>query len=419
MVDAHTLLTVNEDRLVSDLEELGRFGRNEQGGVDRESFSQTDQEARRWLISRCQEAGLEVRTDSIGNMVISSPVLEAAAPDKAPVWSGSHIDAVPNGGIFDGPLGSLAAVECLRRLHETQTPLARPVQAVVFSDEEGSYASLLGSTALTHGFTTEQLSDLSSRYGQPLAEALPAAGGDLAGAAELKLAPGSVHASVELHIEQGPVLEETGTQIGVVTAIVTMGGGTVRFTGKADHAGTTPLDRRQDASLAAAQFILALPQKVRAISPDAVATTGIIRVEPSSANVVPESVEIVVDFRDPSREKAEQLKTAVLEAAQAAADEHSVRFTDGLKPLVDGAVMDSGIRQVIAEVAAGHVFSTMDIPSGAGHDSQNMAAIAPTGMIFVPSTGGHSHSPAEHTPWPDVIRGANTLLGTLTALAKE
>lgn len=166
---------------------------------------------------------------------------------------------MPNGGAYDGPLGSLAAIECLRRLHEERVELERPVRAVVYSDEEGNYAHLLGSSALARGFTVEELHALTGRDGDRFADTFRAAGGDLDAAAAVRLAPGSVHASVELHIEQGPVLEREGVDIGVVTGIVSIGGGTVRFTGRADHAGTTPMDARADAVVAVAQFMSGYP----------------------------------------------------------------------------------------------------------------------------------------------------------------
>lgn len=410
-------LLINSKRLIADLEHLGKFGRNAAGGIDRASFSPADIAARKWLIGRCEEDGLCVTVDGIGNMVVSSPALESCIADQAPVWTGSHIDAVPNGGAFDGALGSLAAVECIRRLHEESLPLARPIRAIVYSDEEGNYAHLLGSAALTRAFSLDELAGLVGREGDRFAETFVAAGGDLTEATGTRHAPGALFATVELHIEQGPVLEQRGAQIGVVTGIVALGGGTMRFSGRADHAGTTPMLGRTDSVVAAAEFISGLPALALGVGPAAVVTTGIVRTMPGGSNVIAETVEVVVDFRDPSHEQARQLEGLINEAAREVAARHGVRVAWEAEDIVPNAPMDEDVRRVIRETAEALGYSVMSIPSGAGHDSQNMARLAPTGMIFVPSVGGRSHSPAEHTPWQDVVRGANTLLGTVVRLA--
>ena len=411
------MLSVDAPRLLADLTALGEFGRNEAGGIDRASFSAADRAARAWLTARCEEAGLLVEVDGIGNLIVSSSALEAGIADRAPVWTGSHIDAVPNGGAYDGPLGSLAAIECLRRLHEERVALERPVRAVVYSDEEGNYAHLLGSSALTRGFTPEELGDLTGRDGDRFADTFRATGGDLDAAAAVRLAPGSVHASVELHIEQGPVLEREGVDIGVVTGIVSIGGGTVRFTGRADHAGTTPMDAREDAVVAAAQFITRLPQLAPRVGAASVVTTGIVRALPGGSNVVAEVAEVVVDFRDPSTENARRLEELIGATALDVAEELGLRVDLDWEPVVPAAPMHATIRQAIRESADGLGCSSRDIASGAGHDSQNLATLAPTGMIFVPSVNGRSHSPAELTREADVVRGADVLLGTLLRLA--
>lgn len=412
-------LTVNGARLVADLQRLAQFGRNEHGGIDRASFSQADLAARKWLIGRCGEAGLHAETDGIGNMVISSPPLEEGITHHDAVWTGSHIDAVPNGGGFDGPVGALAAIECLRRLHEEGVRLARPVRAVVYADEEGNYAHLLGSSAIARGFTVEELSRLVGRDGDRFADAFTAAGGSLEAAAMAHRQHSSLHATVELHIEQGPVLEDRGVDIGIVTGIVHIGGGTVRFRGRADHAGTTPMGRRKDAAVAAAEFICRLPALAPLVSTTAVVTSGIARFEPGGSNVIPGAAEVVVDFRDRSYERTKQLGQLIVDAAGEVAAHHGIELAFSLEQIVPGAVMHGGIRALIGEVSASLGYSRMDIQSGAGHDSQNMATLAPTGMIFVPSTGGRSHSPAEQTPWPNVVRGANTLLRTVAHLASS
>lgn len=409
-------ISVNAERLLANLSALGQFGRNAAGGVDRASFSSADLAARAWLTSRCEEEGLEVTVDGIGNLVVSSPTLEQDVADEAPVWTGSHIDAVPNGGTYDGPLGALAAIECLTRLHEEKVTLERPVRAVVYADEEGNYAHLLGSSALARGFTTEELNELTGRDGDRFVDTFVAAGGDLRAAAAVRLTQGSIHASVELHIEQGPVLEREGIDIANVTGIVAIGGGTVRFNGRADHAGTTPMDGRQDAVVAAADFITRLPDLARTVGQNSVVTTGIVRARPGGSNVVAETAEVVVDYRDPSTENARQLEELIASAAEDVARQRGLRVDLDFEPLVPAALMHEIVRQAIRDSADAHNYSLRDLASGAGHDSQNLATIAPTGMIFVPSVDGRSHSPAEMTQDPDVVRGADVLLGTLIRL---
>ena len=412
-----SLVSVNGARLTGNLRTLARFGLNTEGGVDRASFSAADQEARSWLTSWCEEHGLRVIVDGIGNMIVSSPALEQGIADQAPVWSGSHIDAVPNGGRYDGPLGVLAAIECLTRLQEEKVTLERPVRAVVYADEEGNYAHLLGSSALARGFTVDELSALEGRDGDRFADTFTAAGGDLHAAADVRLAAGSIHASVELHIEQGPVLEREGLDVANVTGIVAIGGGTLRFLGRADHAGTTPMNGRQDAVVAMADLVTRLPGIARQVGDTSVVTTGIVKVLPGGSNVIAETAEVVVDYRDPSTENATALGDLIAAAAQDVAHRRGLQVEAHFEPLIPAAPLHETVREAIQASAQEHGYSSRDLPSGAGHDSQNLATLAPTGMIFVPSVDGRSHSPAELTHDADIVRGANVLLGALMRLA--
>jgi len=269
--------------MCADLEALGQIGRVSNGGLNRTSFSSADTEARDWYIGRCAEAGLTVRTDGLGNLIVSSPRVAADIAARPAVWSGSHIDTVPHGGQFDGALGAIAALECLRRIHEEGIVLDRPVCSVVYTDEEGNYAHLLGSSALARGFSRSELEAMVGRNGDPFADTFAAAGGSLDAAQQTRVDPASLHATVELHIEQGLTLEKLGHQIGVVTGIVGLGGGVVTFQGRADHAGTTPMTLRKDALVAAGALVAAFPNLAAKISDRAVITCGMIGVEPGSA----------------------------------------------------------------------------------------------------------------------------------------
>jgi len=408
-------LRVDGERLLRDLADLARIGQDPAGGISRTAFSPADARAREWYRDRCAEAGLALELDGLGNMVAGRPDTSGVAA----VWTGSHIDSVPRGGAFDGALGTVAALECVRRIAESGRTLRRPVRAVVFSDEEGNYGHLLGSTGMRRGFSEADLAAMTGRDGDRLVDALTgwpwAAGAPTATRRE----PGFLHAFVELHIEQGPTLESAGTDIGVVTSIVGLGGGLVRFSGRADHAGTTPMDARADALLAAARFIGAMPDLARRTGPASVVTTGRVHVEPGGANQVPALAEVLLDFRDPDRARVEQLEEGIARAAHEAAAAHGVTAEWEPDEIVAPVPLDDRIRDVIRASATGLGLSSVDLPSGAGHDSQNMALLVPTAMVFVPSREGRSHSPAEHTDPADVVAGADVLLATLLRLADE
>lgn len=411
-------LAVSIARLRGDVEALGSIGRDEEtGGVSRTSFSAADADARRWLAARVDDAGLSWREDGLGNVFIRVEPSDPAAAARPAVWSGSHIDSVPNGGRFDGALGVLAALECARCLSDHRDALRRPVQVVVFTDEEGNYHHLFGSSALARGFDADQLAGLRGRDGDRLVDTLAATGWDLDAATRTKVDPEDVHAFLELHIEQGPKLEAQHIDIGVVTSIVGLGGGELTFHGRADHAGTTPMGSRQDALSAAGAFLAGLADIAGGVSDTAVLTCGLLEVAPGASNVVPGTASLTLDFRDTERDRIERLESAVVRAAERAAAAHDVTTSYVSDGIIDPVRLDDGLRGLIESTAVERGYSTTHLPSGAGHDSQNMATLADTAMIFVPSKGGHSHSPLEDTDWPDVERGANVLLGVLATVA--
>jgi beta-ureidopropionase / N-carbamoyl-L-amino-acid hydrolase len=416
-------LTVNMSRMRADLVSLGSIGRLPGGGITRTSFSAADLAARQWYQERCARAGLALRTDGIGNMVAGAAGTGSARDEStavagaAAVWSGSHLDTVPDGGAFDGAVGAVAALECVRRLAEERVDLARPVRAVVFADEEGNYHHLLGSTALARDFTRDELEAMTGRDGDRLVDAVAAIGWNPGALAGNRVDPEQVYAFVELHIEQGPTLEASGVNIGVVTSIVAQGGAVAEFRGRADHAGTTPMTRRQDPLRAAAQLIAALPAITAAVSDTAVATCGKLVTLPGSANVVPALVRMLLDYRDPDAGRLARLDEQLIAAARQAAAAHDVTLDWEAEAPVAPVALDPRVRSVIDARARGLGLSAVAMPSGAVHDAQRMAAIAPAGMIFIPSRDGRSHSPAEHTDWEDIENGANVLLATLADLA--
>jgi N-carbamoyl-L-amino-acid hydrolase len=410
-------LRVNARRLQDDLDSLAQIGRLPGGGISRTAYSAADAQARQWYLDRCDRGGLTLRLDGLGNMF----ALPAGADQAVPaVWSGSHIDTVPDGGGFDGAVGAVAALECVRRIAESGIELPRPVCAVVFSDEEGNYGGrLLGSYGLAHGYSQADLESVRGRDGDALLDTLASWNWAAGSPTQTRLPRGAMHSYVELHIEQGPRLEAAGIDIGVVTSIVGLCGAAVEFTGQADHAGTTPMSQRRDALAAAADFLTRLPPLAAAVSPAAVITCGLIRIEPGGANVVPGLASLSVDFRDPERDNVELMRTRIEEEARAAAARHSVGLTWQLHPLVDPVSLDTSVQAMIGQSADELELTRMSLPSGAGHDAQNMAVLAPTGMIFVPSRNGRSHSPAEYTDPEAIERGANVLLATLVRLARQ
>ncbi len=406
---------VDAGRLRGDLESLARIGADSRGGITRSAFSESDRLARDWYAARVCDAGLELRTDGLGNTIVSDPRVRS---DQAPIWSGSHLDTVPTGGAFDGAVGAIAALECLRRIRETETVLSRPVEAVVFSDEEGDFSSLLGSSAMRQPFAAEELATMTNRLGQHLSDALADWPWSTGQPWETRVDPAKVHRFVELHIEQGPFLERAQVDIGVVTSIVAIGGGEAEFLGRTDHAGTTPMEARADAMVAAATFVATMPSAVHAVAPDAVATCGRIDALPGASNVVAGNVRVALDFRHRSLATMEAIDAALRAAAETAASALGVSLRWHARSIIPSTPLDEEVRQTIETAATRRGLSSMSIASGAGHDSQNMARITPTGMIFIPSVGGRSHSPAELTHWDDVVNGANVLLETLLILAQ-
>ncbi len=407
------MLKVNGDRLLADLRTLASIGAREGGGISRTAFSPEDVLARHWYRERCVQAGLDLVFDGLGNMTARLPGDDGVT---GAVWSGSHIDTVPNGGPLDGALGTVAALECLRRLAEEGVPLARPVRAMVFTDEEGNYAHLFGSYGLINGYSPAALESMVGRDGDRLVDTW--ADYPFRGPQPIQpIDPAAVAAFVELHIEQGPKLEALGLDIGVVSSIVGLGGGRAEFHGRADHAGTTPMSKRADALLAAADFLTSLPRLAAGVSEAAVATCGVLLLAPGAANVVPEVATCTLDLREPTRAGVAALHAAVEKAAREVAARHSIDVVWHPDQIIDPVGMDPTVQQVIRDACDAHGYSRQDLPSGAGHDSQNLARVTPTGMIFVPSHEGRSHCPAEHTDPELLVQGANVLLSTLIALA--
>jgi N-carbamoyl-L-amino-acid hydrolase len=408
------MLRINLPRLRKDLEELGDIGKTPEGGVWRSSFSESDMEARRWYLTRLEEAGLRHWTDAAGNIY-------ARLGNGGPaVVAGSHLDSVPNGGRFDGALGVMAAFECLRRIKEQGVRTKFPVEAVAFTDEEGRFGGFVGSFAVIGTLPYEEIQRRRDLRGLPLADAMRHVGLDPEKIGEARREPRDIKAYVELHIEQGPILESLNIPIGVVQGIVAGSRTWITFHGRADHAGTTPMAMRKDALLGAAEFSLRVREMVLSQgSGSTVGTVGVLELKPGGSNIVPESAFLTLDLRDISWDVLQRLLEHVRVMAHETAEKWGLEVTVERMRLSEPAQMSPHLQAVIDEVARDLGHKTHWMNSGAGHDAQVMAKITDSGMIFVPSRHGRSHSPAEFTDWDQIENGANVLLNTLLRLANE
>ena len=405
-------LRVNGARLNASLADLSRFGANAKGGVTRLAYSDADRQARDWLIGLMREAGLTAEIDAAGNIIGRRA---GADTTRKPILFGSHIDSVPEGGNYDGPVGSLSALEVMRVLHENHVTTRHPFELVIFQNEEGGVSGSRGMIG--------QLSDadlgLTSRSGKTIRDGITFIGGDPQRLASAKRNPGDIAAYLELHIEQGAILEEAKTNIGVVEGIVGLFWWDVTIEGVANHAGTTPMNRRRDAMLAAARFTTMVNRVVTSRPGRQVGTVGRIAAFPGAPNVIPGKVVLSLELRDLDEAKVHALFSEISAESRKIGKENGTTFTFAPTNVNHPAPTDSRMRAAIATSTRELGLSTRSMPSGAGHDAQEMANIGPAGMIFIPSRGGISHSPAEFSSPPDIENGANVLLRTLLRIDAE
>ena len=400
------------ERLRARLEQLSVHGRPAGGafadGVSRVAFSDADVAGRALVMGWMREAQLNPRIDAAGNIFGRR---EGTEPRLDPVLFGSHIDSVPNGGNFDGDLGSLAALEVIDQLRSTR----RALEMVVWTNEEGvAYNNgLFGSRAAAGLLDAGEMDHVWNGVSQR--DALKKIGGDADRIASARRA--SNFAYIELHIEQGGNLDREKIPVGVVEGIVAIDRYDVEIRGFSNHAGTTPMPEREDALLAASELTVAVNQIVRGEPGRQVGTVGHIEVTPNAPNVIPGNVKMTVELRDLSAEKIARLGAAVEQRARAIAAE--TRTTIDMKRVShhESAIADPKLQKVIEDASAKLGLKTRRLPSGAGHDAQSMAHIGPMAMIFVPSVAGISHSPRELTRWEDCANGAAVLLETVRALA--
>ena len=405
-------LKINLERLKSDLEALAQVGRDPRGGISRPSFSQADFAARAWLKERICEAGLCYRQDGAGN------VFGRLGGEGAAVLVGSHLDTVLNGGAFDGATGVLAGLECLRRIKEAGTPLSKPLELVSFTDEEGNLVGdFLGSRAFAGRLNKEEMEKGVTSFGRPLKDILAGTEFSLESILNAHRERPKFEAYLELHIEQGAVLETEDIPIGIVERIAGKSYRQCTFTGKADHSGTTPLELRHDAFLATADFVLRGTRLVATEHYGSMITVGKVTVLPGSFSVVPGRVDFTLDVRSASAETLETLDKDLLALALDIAKTRGLSFHSRVVDRTTPAALSDRVIGVLEEECRKLGYPSMRMTSGAGHDAQIVSGLAEVGMIFIPCVDGTSHAPGEMINWGDLEKGANLLLNALIRLA--
>ncbi|MXQ10430.1 Zn-dependent hydrolase [Microvirga makkahensis] len=408
-------LSIDAERLLGRLRELGQIGRAGDGRLIRLAGSDADRAGRDAFVAWLREAGLDVAVDRIGN--IFGIWRDRVNTDEAPVLLGSHIDTVIDAGIYDGSYGVLSGLEVIETLKAAGFAPARPVAVAAFTNEEGvRYApDMMGSLVHAGGLSVEEALATIGTDGTILGPELERIG--YAGPEE----PGFLkpHVYVELHIEQGPVLEREGVSIGAVENLQGISWQRVVIDGAANHAGTTPMSMRRDAGHAAARVVTFLRDRAKNANAPTVATVGCMSFEPNAINVIPSHATFTVDLRDPDEGRLRAEEAALAAYLRHLAGAEDVTISVERLARFEPVTFDRRIVELVEDAARNRGLASRRMTSGAGHDAQMIARIAPSAMIFVPSTGGISHNPREHTPDAALVAGANVLLDVVTRLAAE
>lgn len=406
-------MTVSKVRLSDNLKRLRVYGINEMNGNDRVAYSDYDIQAREYLKGYLKNLGLTVKVDYAANIIARK---EGADKKLKPIIFGSHIDAVPNGGHYDGPLGVIGGIEALETILDNKIITSHPLELIIFTNEEGG---VFGSRALAGKLNDDAL-EVKTASGFTNGEGVDRLGGDQRKIFDVVKSSNDYHAFVELHIEQGNILNKNNIDIGVVTGIVGLKWWDVTITGFANHAGTTPMDERKDPMIAAADFILLVKNIINEIPGNQVGTVGKIEAFPGAPNVIPGKVKLSLEIRDLDENKIDFLFNEIEKRAKLIALENETIISfSSIDINASPALMDDQIQALIIDAANELNYSFKKMPSGAGHDAQDMAIIVPSGMIFIPSVDGISHSPKEFSSDEAVYKGTNILLNTILKLDKE
>ncbi|HSQ12583.1 MAG TPA: M20 family metallo-hydrolase, partial [Candidatus Deferrimicrobium sp.] len=413
---------VNQRRLMRDLNAIGRIGIGDRGGVTRLVFSIKELRSRQVLIHLMRQAGLKIHIDAIGNIFGR---YDGGNPRAPAVLAGSHLDTVIHGGKYDGPVGVIGALEAIRTINENKIQVRSPLEVVCFVGEESSRFgfSTLGSSLAAGEVHSKDLANAVDPQGTKLENVLGSLGITRRNLKSLKRDPKSLKAYLELHIEQGPILEAKGKRIGLVTSIAAPSRFKVIFKGRADHSGTTPMEMRKDALVAAAIFIGYVEKICRRYSAMAkgrvVGTVGAMKIEPGVINAVPGKTELSVDIRSTSAQSKDRVARLVKAQARAIARRRRIGVDVLTLREEDPVPLDQRLLRITRELCDDKTIDYEIMPSGAGHDAMQMAKTTPAGMIFVPSKRGISHNPLEWTAPADIALGAQLLMETMLRVANE
>lgn len=401
------------DRLRESLEKLGKYGKLSEGGVFRSSFSDADIEARKFIVSLMKEANLDIYMDAAGNIIgirkgeIESPV----------VMTGSHIDAGMRWGIFDGTLGVIGAIEAVRQIDEEGFKTKLPLAIACFTDEEGAFIPLAGSKFFAGLISKDELYRSKNKYDGTMFGEVVKKAFDINGIKKIfERIMINIKYYLELHIEQGPILESLNKEIGIVTGIVGIRWVNLNFKGTQSHAGTTPMNLRRDPMIPAAKAILALRDVVLKYN-GMVGTAGAIKVSPNVVNAIPGEVIISMDIRSLKIEELNHVATEIIELAKKFSSEENVDFSFTINEAANPVLCDKEIVNILKDISERNGYSYIYLPSRAGHDAQNVAKLTKIGMIFVPSKKGISHSPEEWTDWEHCNKGVKVLKESLLELS--
>ncbi|RST77702.1 Zn-dependent hydrolase [Siminovitchia acidinfaciens] len=400
------------------LSKLAEIGKTEAGGVSRFPYTNEESRAKKLFSEWMMDIGLSVNEDAVGNLYGR---LEGKEPGLPAVLTGSHLDSVPNGGAFDGPLGCVSSLLAIKALAQSNTLIKRTIELVVFVDEEGARFnnSLFGSRTMMGEVKKEDLTLFEDKTGKTLAEAMKENGFDPKNISAAYRNPKEIHAFLELHIEQGKRLESEGKNIGVVNGIAGPVWTSYTFFGETDHAGNTPMEFRKDTVAAAGEFILAVEKAPREYSETAVATVGRMNIFPNGTNVIAGKTEVMVDARDIDAAARDQMLDALKKEAEDIAQKRGLNVEIKEEVKIPPVAIPEKIQGAVRSAAETSGLTAIDIPSGAGHDAMIMGKYVPSGMIFVPSHNGKSHSPEEWTSLPDCVNGVQVLKEALNELANE
>ena len=407
---------INGARLKRLLDGVNSFGRNpETGGWNRVGYSDADMQVRRWFEAQLASDGLSVSRDGVANL------FGRFGPDHGPcIMIGSHLDTVPEGGAYDGALGACVALECVRALQDACIEPQIAIEVVATAEEEGRFGGMLGSQAIAGKVTRKWIEQARDAHGTRLVDAMAAHGLDAFGALACAREPGSVAAFLELHVEQGPVLENTGLGIGIADTVSGITNISMRLQGVANHSGTTPMNMRADALNGLADIVTAIPEVIDAHGgPQTRITIGKVALSPNHPHTIPGLAEFSLVVRDVDEARQHKLVDAMIARAEQAATRQSLTLSHEQRSWLSPVKLDDRLVKLSALLAQEHDLSHMVMPSGAGHDAQTMQSLCPSALIFVPSRNGISHAPDEYTAWPDIEKGAELMLALVTRLASD